>query len=412
MSLSPLEVENQIGSASMQTPASNNLVFTEFSSFKRSGGLGNRVKHARFYQGIARALSGGVHTNQTLADFGARLISVADHAYALRELDIVGCAGQLLSSLPVSRQSESVGHYYQALSLNRGGRGDTTRARALFEQVADRAPMQYRAKAMLALGTNSVMVGDHKTAMSLYREVMRILARDRIFDPVTLCVVGRMSAVLRGMGGNHRGALSDLEMLFQLARMAGSLRPYAYYDYLNNLAVELGEVGRLEEARNASQIVLASPFAPAYPEWRETREEIELRGYRASRSTVAVTQNVIEARNKASRRNVAAEDGVAVNQENTDAGNIVTLPTARRDSPVTSVPTESQPLARVIKFPSGTSSMSEENERDQFELSEKQTFVADKLYDMFMSTLQGQPIDLNLVDKLYKVFLVEKRKGD
>jgi hypothetical protein len=68
------------------------------------------------------------------------------------------------------------------------------------------------------------------------------------------------------------------------------VQPYAYYDYLNTLAVELGEVGRLEEARNASRIALATRFASAYPEWRETREEIELRGYRAARSTVAVSQ--------------------------------------------------------------------------------------------------------------------------
>jgi hypothetical protein len=221
----------------------------------------------------------------------------------------------------------------------------------------------------------------------------------------------RMFAVINSEEGNHRGALA-LENLFQLAHAARSSQPHVYYDYMNSLAVELCEVGRLEEAWNASQIALASPFACAYPEWRETRDEIELKGRRASRSTVAVIQKAIEARNKARRPKIAAEAGVAVTQENTEARNIVTLPTARRDSPVTSMPTESQQLARVIQFPSGTSSMSEENERDQFELSEKQTFVADKLYDMFMSTLQKQPIDLNLVDKLYKVFLAEKRKED
>jgi hypothetical protein len=50
-----------------------------------------------------------------------------------------------------------------------------------------------------------------------------------------------------------------------------SSQPHVYYDYMNSFAVELCEVGRLEEAKNVSLIVLASPFAPAYPEWRETR---------------------------------------------------------------------------------------------------------------------------------------------
>lgn len=46
----------------------------------------------------------------------------------------------------------------------------------------------------------------------------------------------------------------------------------------NSLAVELFAVWRLEEAKNVSQIVLASPFASPYPEYRETREEIALKG--------------------------------------------------------------------------------------------------------------------------------------
>jgi len=49
-------------------------------------------------------------------------------------------------------------------------------------------------------------------------------------------------------------------------------------------------VGRLEEARNESRIVLAPPYASAYPEWRETREEIEARGRRPSRATVALSR--------------------------------------------------------------------------------------------------------------------------
>ena len=52
------------------------------------------------------------------------------------------------------------------------------------------------------------------------------------------------------------------------------------------------EVGRFAEAEYAAGRALASPFASAYPEWRETREEIRLRGCRASRSLAVVKQMI------------------------------------------------------------------------------------------------------------------------
>ncbi|HSF24288.1 MAG TPA: hypothetical protein VLE20_08690 [Blastocatellia bacterium] len=130
--------------------------------------------------------------------------------------------------------------------------------------------------------------------MSFYAEAMRIVIRNRIFDPVSFCVARRMTAVIRSMEGDHQGALSDLEQMLPLARVVRSVQPYAYYDYLNTLAVEMCAVGRLEEAKNVSEIALASPFAPAYPEWRETHQEIELTGLGASRSTVGVSKTRTE----------------------------------------------------------------------------------------------------------------------
>ena len=295
MSLSPIEGENHIGSASMQKAASSNLVLTDFSSFKRLAELEKRVSHAGLYQGIARAHIRDFHTERALTDLASKLASVGDYAYSIRRPDIVGNVGLLLLSLPLSGQVESAGYYYQALSLNQFGRGNTVRAGTLFEQVADNGSLRYRARAMLALGTNSLGTGDGRTAMSYYREVMRIVASERIFDPVTSSVATRMTAVIRGMSGDHRGAVADLESIFPLARMAGSLQPHTYYDYLNTLAVELGEAGRLTQARRASEIALSSPFGSIYPMWGETFEDITLKQRCASRSMVAVPQGIGEA---------------------------------------------------------------------------------------------------------------------
>jgi hypothetical protein len=197
-----------------------------------------------------------------------------------------------LLNLPLSPQVESVGRYYEALSINRSGRGDTVRAGAIFEEVADRAPIQYRARAMLALAARLVSTGEHRAALPLYGEIVRIAVRDRAVDPGTLYFTGQMTAVVKARNGDHRGAVTDLEEMFPLARMASYLDPRAYYIHLNSLAVELAEVGRLEEAGRASDIARSSAFARAYPEWQDTFDDISLKQSRASRSIVGVPGSV------------------------------------------------------------------------------------------------------------------------
>jgi hypothetical protein len=119
---------------------------------------------------------------------------------------------------------------------------------------------------------------------------MRILPNNREY--VTRSDVMRVTAVIRGIEGDHHGALEDLERLFPLIRVASRERPDVFYDYQNSLAVELANVGRFEEARHASEIALASPFANAYPEWRETRREIELGERRPSRAAVSFSRDI------------------------------------------------------------------------------------------------------------------------
>ncbi|HEX8092025.1 MAG TPA: hypothetical protein VF762_24460 [Blastocatellia bacterium] len=57
------------------------------------------------------------------------------------------------------------------------------------------------------------------------------------------------------------------------------------------------EVGRLEEARNISEVVLATPHANEYSEWRETGDEIAVRGYRSPKSFVSFSHKVLNAEN-------------------------------------------------------------------------------------------------------------------
>jgi hypothetical protein len=49
-------------------------------------------------------------------------------------------------------------------------------------------------------------------------------------------------------------------------------------------------LGRIAEAKAASEVALASPYAPAYPNWAETRQELEAKRTSATPSVVAVNQ--------------------------------------------------------------------------------------------------------------------------
>ena len=57
--------------------------------------------------------------------------------------------------------------------------------------------------------------------------------------------------------------------------------------FVIQFAFELGKLGHLCEALAASRIATASPYASAYPEWTETREELDEKSRSANRSLVA-----------------------------------------------------------------------------------------------------------------------------
>ena len=280
----------------MQAIANNNLVLTDFSSFGLAESQAT-ISDGGFYQRIASYLIGAVHKEQVFRELGDRLVVLAEHSHAFRRMDVLEQVSPMLVSIPLPPEYQAVGRYYQAVCTQRFGFGDVGRAATLLEGVAENAPPRYRVRAILCLGANSRHRLDNRSALSLYREAGRFVSQNSLHDPCAIIHTQKMVAVIKSEDGNHRAALAMLENLFPLANEMRSSQPHVYYDYLNSLAVELGEVGRLEEARHFSQIVLASPFAPAYPEWRETREEIAIKGWRASRSVVAFTQGIPEASN-------------------------------------------------------------------------------------------------------------------
>ena len=217
------------------------------------------VKYAGFYQELLRGID-------NYRQLGNRLIHSAEQACAFRQNDTVSEFGRILSAFPIN-QYQPIGHYYLAVSLNKGGKGELDKARSMFELVADTAPTIYRAKAIHALAAVSAHRKDTDSELYFFVEALKVSR-----NISTSLIASRGIAVHKAREGYHSAALKDLERMLPFIKYAP---PHIYFDYLNSLAVELGEVGRKYEARNVIQHVLESPFIIAYPEWRETAEDLK-----------------------------------------------------------------------------------------------------------------------------------------
>lgn len=279
----------------MNTAASTKRFLMDVFSFKRWGEIQGGIGPGEFYQYLASELVKGVHTRIVLDQIGSDLVNLAEHAYSQRQMETLERMSQILLHLPLSREFKTIARYFQAYCIKRTGKFNE--ARSLFERVADEAHFTYRARAMAALSSIAFDSGDFRSALPFYIEAGKAAFHKRGFDPLAAFYTQHMLAVLKSMDGDNRGALEDLERIFPLAHAISSSYPAIYYNYLNSLTVEMAEVGRLEEACNINRIVLASPYASAYPEWHETAHDLALRGRRASRSVISFAQRILDSYN-------------------------------------------------------------------------------------------------------------------
>lgn len=233
-------------------------------------------KYAGFYQEL---LSGTVN----YAQLANRLIQVAEQSLSFRQFDIVREAGLILYNIPV-KHYQAIGCYFLAIAANDLGNGDQDEARRLFELVVDTAPDSYKAKAILWLGTLAIRGNDFDSASRYFHEAVRI---GKINEAGLQAIRGM--SILKSIEGFHESAIADVEGVLPLVRFA-PLK--VRLDCLNSYAVELSEVGRLQEAESVSSLVIASPLARYYPEWQETLSDV--RSKRKRRSMVTISRPRIE----------------------------------------------------------------------------------------------------------------------
>lgn len=191
-------------------------------------------------------------------ELGNKFVKIAEQARAFRQYDKVKEAAQILANIPI-KQYQSIGHYYLGLCELRNGKDPID----IFERVAEYAPITYRVRAMHSLAAIEARKQDYESELYWFVESLKLHPSAEAFIGI---------AVIKGKEGYHKQAVKDLERFYPLARYAP---PHIYYAYLNSLAIELAEVGRKYEARNVIKPVLESPFIIAYPEWRETAEDLK-----------------------------------------------------------------------------------------------------------------------------------------
>ncbi len=284
----------------MQRAANTNCFFKNLSSIAGFADLESIASSGGLYRHVSLVqLTHALNSHQTLGSLANKLTWVAERAYNLRNVEVVLEASRALAHLPIV-SAQQIGTYYNALALYRNGQAEESRL--LLEKVLDGAPAAYRARAMQALGALHYDIGKPDDALKYHIEALQMTSFNDGRDLLTVLLAQLEISHIASDQGDHRRALYTLENALPLVRHVAKQNPFYFYLFQNEMACELGENGRFDEAEAASVIALSSPYADAYPNWAETREEINAaRRPSASQSQIALCSAANPIPNKSSR---------------------------------------------------------------------------------------------------------------
>jgi hypothetical protein len=272
----------------MQAAAITNRFLTGYSSnagFADAEGVNSN--HVLLHHMVANHLIRSVSSQELFLKLTNDVIQLSEQAFLKRDLERLEEMSRILMNLPVDA-ARQIGLYYHALAINR--RGQIEEAETLLGKIADSAPITYRARAIQTLGANYHDNSNLDEALRFQYEALRVASDKNAHGLQTILMAHGDIAIVRSLAGDHKGALAHFEKLRPLVCQLAKRQPFYFYFYHNALAVELSEIGRIEEAKAASRIALASPFAPAYPEWRETRDEIAAKRNSATPSVISINR--------------------------------------------------------------------------------------------------------------------------
>jgi tetratricopeptide (TPR) repeat protein len=278
------------GNANMQIAAKNSFLVTDFPSSK--SGIRCFSNCPKLYQQLAVSLIVKGANERASRDLGNKLVAIAEYAYPIQDNEALEEAALLMMALPLAGGYRIIGAYYLGLCAIRTL--DFAEARRILSYVASCSIPTYRARALNSLGRVYLREGNVPLALESTLESTRIASSGGVLDTMPLMVAQLNLAIIDSVVGNHKRSLRDLEDLFPIVETMGLSYPQEYFSYFNSLALEMGEAGRFQEARNVIDRVLRSPIAHAYPDWFATRDEIIEKEGRAPGKFVAFGTTAFE----------------------------------------------------------------------------------------------------------------------
>jgi hypothetical protein len=197
-----------------------------------------------------------------------RLIEIGEQAQADGDAEQLRFAGGALLKMSGGGANSDASMYYSALALNRS-QASRAQAEAMLISLASTGSALYRAKALLALGTNQIMhQSDPHSAAEYYKNAEAVNSG----HPLVLFMIRSQRAVMASLAGAHRHALADFKRLLPMAQSIGARLPFYEVNYINSLAEAHCRVGNLSEAAELAELACSSPLAR--PEFQETRDDI------------------------------------------------------------------------------------------------------------------------------------------
>ncbi|MGH9761028.1 MAG: tetratricopeptide repeat protein, partial [Blastocatellia bacterium] len=199
-----------------------------------------------------------------------RLLLLARQVRVSRDIDALDTISELILESFNGSPFAEVARFHKAHCLQ--SRGDVLTGRKLLNEVIERVGSnKFRARALLALGSSYRDAGEYSECRPLYLQAVRAVDES---DPLTRIQSIRAVAIVRAIEGDHFGSLSALQSLLPQNVYLGRWYPADLYDHLNSIAIELGELGRVEEATRIIDRVLRTPFAKNCPHWLDTKTEL------------------------------------------------------------------------------------------------------------------------------------------
>lgn len=198
-----------------------------------------------------------------------QLLEKAERCYCLKDSKGQYEFGKALSVF--ASPFDLIGDYYQSVHLHKAGHKQAAIEKV--ERVRQETKGMYADKALLTLSSMRAFDNDVDEALKL-----RFAASKSQFLPIHIEAAIGIASIL-GSQGEHQKAIEHLERVLPLINKLGNV-PLPF-DVLNSYATELAEVGKIELASKVITPVIVSPYAPFYPNWLDTENNIR-KSFRSS----------------------------------------------------------------------------------------------------------------------------------